>query len=112
MGPTFVTTRRPPTSKVTTQAEPTFAPTAGARSGDHTQAWRVCSIPDSFSARSEAVRALLSMVGVLMGVCPSWAGPGLGPAAGVAVGMRAAVSLLAWSAPGGSDQASSDTAAL
>src|SRR6266542_4503800 len=36
MGPTFVTTRRPPTSKVTTQAEPTFAPTAGARSGDHT----------------------------------------------------------------------------
>src|SRR6266545_2689149 len=37
MGPTFVTTRRPPTSKVTTQAEPTFAPTAGARSGDHTQ---------------------------------------------------------------------------
>src|SRR6266542_3474619 len=49
MGPTFVTTRRPPTSKVTTQAEPTFAPTAGARSGDHTH---------PFSTRGRATPSL------------------------------------------------------
>jgi hypothetical protein len=40
------------------------------------QASRVWSIPLSFSARSDAVRALLSMIGVLMGVgCGFGCGP-------------------------------------
>jgi hypothetical protein len=46
------------------------------------RASRVCSIPPSFSARSDAVSALLSMIGVLFMGCPVPAGRSAGGAGG------------------------------
>src|SRR6266498_2883675 len=77
MGPTFVTTRRPPTSKVTTQAEPTFAPTAGARSGDHTH---LPGIPrQSGGGEAEACPDVLGADDAFGAVVAVAVGVGLGP---------------------------------